>query len=85
MKLDHRELEALVRLRNSPEFQTYVAVLNRRAEALDRTLVMKDDVNVDLVRGELRAYVRIQDDLRDAPNMLAKLERGYEEYADGAP
>jgi uncharacterized protein YerC len=85
LKLSRKQVEALLHLRNLPEFQEFLGILNTRAEILDRKLVMKDDVKVDLVRGELRAYVQIQDDLRDAPNTLARLERGYEEYADGTP
>lgn len=75
----------MVKLRNMPEFKAFMEVQAARAEQLNTMLIMRDDISVDLVRGELRAYARIQDDLTNAPNLLAQLERGYEEHADGTP
>jgi hypothetical protein len=75
----------MVKLRSTPEFKAYMEIQAARAEELNTMLIMRDDVNVDLIRGELRAYARIQDDLNNAPNLLAKFERGYEEHANGTP
>lgn len=85
MRVLQHQAEALVRLREMREFQAFLQMLTSRAEDLNTMLIMKDDVKVDLIRGELRAYAAIQDALDNAPNLVAKFERGYEEYADGAP
>jgi len=86
LRVLQHQAEALVKLREKREFQTLMEMLATRAEELNTMLIMKDDARVDLIRGELRAYAQIQDALMDAPNVLAKFERGYiEEHADGAP
>jgi hypothetical protein len=76
----------MVKLRTMPEFRAFLEIQAARAEELNNVLIMKDDIAVDLVRGELRAYARIQDDITNAPNIVAKFERGFiEEHANGAP
>jgi hypothetical protein len=86
VKILQHQAEALVRLRENTDFRALMEILNSRAEALNTKLIMKDDVNTDLTRGELRAYARIQDDLTNAPNLLAQYKTGYtEEHVNGAP
>jgi hypothetical protein len=61
-------------------------MLASRAEEANVRMIKSDDINLDLIRGELRAYLRIQEDMDKAPDMLEKINQGHaEEHANGTP
>ena len=78
MKLDLPTAEALVRLRAVPEFQVFLGALGGYAGQMNEILIKKDDINTDLIRGELRAFVMIQDAVDNAPAMVEKLQQPKE-------
>lgn len=61
-----------MRLRGQREWSLVMAMLMDHVESLTQMLIMKDDVNLDLVRGELRAFVRLHDIVEDAPKIVAE-------------
>lgn len=61
-----------MRLKTQREWALVMGMLMEHVETLTRKLIMKDDVNLDLVRGELRAFVRLHDIVEDAPKLLAE-------------
>lgn len=78
MKLDLPTAEALVRLRALPEFQVFLGALGGYAGQKNEILIMKDDVNTDLIRGELRAFATIQNAVDTAPRMVEQLQQPKE-------
>lgn len=70
MKLTAEQAQAITRVAASPEGRVFLALLSAEAELLNRTLIMRDDIPVELTRGELRAYTRIFDVVEKAPGVL---------------
>ena len=70
MKAGLAQAEAIVRLAALPEWGLFMSMIAVRAEQLNELLIMKDDVNVDLTRGELRAFVRLTDAITNAPAVI---------------
>jgi DNA polymerase II large subunit len=66
-------LQAVVVLKQNPDFQRFLAELGRRGEDAMEKLIKTADRNlVDLLRGEARAYVNLLDMVNSAETSLEK-------------
>jgi len=52
----------------------FLSLIATHAEILNQTLIMKDDVKFDLVRGELRGFVKLTDAINGAPELLRQFQ-----------
>jgi hypothetical protein len=70
LKCTLEQAEAIVRVAALPEWKVVMGMLGAQGEALTRKLIMKDDVNADIVRGELRSIVQFADAVEGAPALI---------------
>ncbi len=75
MKCSTEQAEAIIRLRALPEWNVFMGMIAAHAEKVNRMLIMKDDVAVDIKRGELRLLTELVDAIDSAPEVV---ERAYE-------
>jgi len=74
LKCNQEQAEAIVRLQALPEWNVFLSLIATHAEILNQTLIMKDDVKLDLVRGELRGFVKLTDAINGAPELLRQFQ-----------
>jgi hypothetical protein len=62
----------------TPEFPVFLGMLAGHAETLNEQLIMRDDLDIALVRGQLRAFVAIQKTVDGASEQLYKFNNQQE-------
>lgn len=75
MKCTLAEAEAIIRLQALPEWNTFLNMLGRHASDTNELLIMKDEVNTDILRGELRGFTRIVGAIEAASNVIAQSQQ----------
>lgn len=50
-------------------------MIGSHAEQLNKVLIMKDDINADIKRGELRSIVQLTDVIVEAPAKLIAFQK----------
>ena len=74
----------MVRLRGNDDFRLFLGMLGEHAASKNQMLIMKDDANVDLIRGELRGFAQLQNTFDGAPALVEKFKQS-KEHANGTP
>ena len=72
------QAQAIVRLLGSPEFQAFLGMVGGYAETQNQRLIMSDDCNMDLIRGELRALAMIKNAVDAAPKIVEQHQQREE-------
>jgi hypothetical protein len=70
LKCSLEQAEAIVRLSALPEWRAFIGMVTEHSEILMKTLIMNENINADIKRGELRTVVGLADAIDGASDLI---------------
>jgi hypothetical protein len=77
LKLDEKELRAVVVLLTDPNFRVFLEAIGRAGETVTKSLIMNEKLDsgqLYQLRGKTQAYVAMMDAIVQAPKKLENIE-----------